>query len=226
MSAHLSANQPQIAHLDWRRIGAMSASFNLHGVAIALALLAMLAPISVPEIRVLENPTLIAEIVEPPPVQPPAILQARIETPTRSDPVPAPHPRVATDVAVDPSPTSVISTPMSQPAIPETVFAPTIVQADQPPATHGAVAYESVTTPGYPPIARRNGLEGQTILRVLVGTNGQVLTVDISRSSGHRELDRAAVIAVRGWRFRAAMESGVAIESWVEVPILFRLQRG
>ena len=54
--------------------------------------------------------------------------------------------------------------------------------------------------------------------------HGSVAAVELARSSGSTLLDEAATRAVRDrWRFIPARRDGVAIESWVEVPIKFVL---
>jgi len=212
------------AGLNWRRIGALSASFNLHGVAVSLAMLAMLTPAAAPESLETPDDALIAEFVEPPPIQaplPPTAAQPPERTASRTEP------SVRSAVQPTPVPVPVASTDAAIAAMPLVEPTMSTIKVEAPaPASYGAVVYAAVAAPAYPPIARRQGREGETLLRVLVGVDGRALKVEINRSSGHRELDRAAMIAVRGWRFRAAMEGGVAIESWVEVPIAFSLDRG
>lgn len=210
--------------LSWQRIGALSASFNLHGVAISLALLAMLTPTAALERPDVLDDTLIAEFVEPPPIQapaPPTASQPPERIVTRTDPsVRAVVQPSSVPVLVDNTGVANTERPLVEPTM-------STIEVEAPaPASSAAAAYASVAAPAYPPMARRQGREGETLLRVLVGVDGRALKVEINRSSGHRELDRAAIIAVRDWRFRAAVEGGVAIESWVEVPIAFRLDRG
>jgi len=78
--------------------------------------------------------------------------------------------------------------------------------------------------PVYPLLARRMGAQGEVLLRVRVQQNGSVAAVELVRSSGFTLLDEAATRTVRDrWRFIPARLNGVAIESWVEVPIKFVL---
>lgn len=79
--------------------------------------------------------------------------------------------------------------------------------------------------PGYPPEAFRAGEEGTVVLRVDVDAAGNPGNVDIISRSGSRDLDRAAIEAVRKWKFRPAMQGGQAVASQVEVPIDFRMDR-
>jgi periplasmic protein TonB len=88
-------------------------------------------------------------------------------------------------------------------------------------------AYGYSPPPPYPGSAVRRGLQGEVMLRVRVDAEGRVLAVEVERSSGHRELDRAAERQVRErWRFQPAQRAGRAVSSWVRVPIHFRLDRG
>jgi protein TonB len=48
--------------------------------------------------------------------------------------------------------------------------------------------------------------------------------VEINRSSGNDTLDRAAAEAIKRWRFSPARFGDKAVESWVKIPIEFRLK--
>jgi protein TonB len=83
--------------------------------------------------------------------------------------------------------------------------------------------YSNTPKPAYPDSARREGREGRVLLRVLIDEQGETKTVEVSRSSGSDALDRAAASVIRRWRFHPARSGEQAIESWVTVPIDFRL---
>lgn len=78
--------------------------------------------------------------------------------------------------------------------------------------------------PPYPLAARRHGAQGRVILSVQVSASGTSNTVLLKRSSGHAVLDNAALQTVRRWRFVPARRGAAPVESWVDVPILFRLE--
>ena len=84
-------------------------------------------------------------------------------------------------------------------------------------------AYLRNTPPAYPQASRRRGEHGQVVLRVRVTREGRADQIEIADSSGHPRLDRAAREAVAGWRFEPAYEGGMAVDSWVRVPVDFRL---
>ena len=61
--------------------------------------------------------------------------------------------------------------------------------------------------PSYPKAAYLRKLEGTVILIMLVDPDGVVTEVEVIQSSGHMLLDRAALLAARGYRFEAGEES-------------------
>ena len=77
--------------------------------------------------------------------------------------------------------------------------------------------------PVYPYRARRKEIEGRVVLRVQVLPGGTALSVELLSSSGHAILDRAALRAVRAWRFVPARRGGVPVADAIDVPISFRL---
>ncbi|MFQ5849381.1 MAG: energy transducer TonB [Candidatus Binatia bacterium] len=83
--------------------------------------------------------------------------------------------------------------------------------------------YVRMVKPEYPRQARKKGWEGTTVLRVLVDQRGHSKKIEISRSSGFETLDHAAVKAVEHWGFHPARYGARPVESWVKIPIVFRL---
>ena len=85
------------------------------------------------------------------------------------------------------------------------------------------VSYAYNPRPEYPDQARREGREGQVLLQVLVDEQGKSKWVEVNRSSGSEALDRAAAEAIKHWRFSPARYGNKSVESWVRIPIDFRL---
>lgn len=76
-------------------------------------------------------------------------------------------------------------------------------------------------------MAARQHHEGTVILLILVGVDGSPKTVEVEKSSGYRELDRAAKEQVlRHWRFNPASKGGKKVEGYARVPITFNLSGG
>lgn len=84
-------------------------------------------------------------------------------------------------------------------------------------------AYLRNPKPAYPSLARKRGWQGLVLLGVLVAAKGHALEVLVKKSSGHGILDKAAVKAVRTWRFVPATRGGRAVRARLEVPIRFSL---
>jgi protein TonB len=78
--------------------------------------------------------------------------------------------------------------------------------------------------PRYPAGARRHGIQGTTVLRVFVASDGRVTDVGIEKTAGHADLDEAAADAVRRWRFDPARRGDEAVAMWVLLPVEFRLK--
>jgi len=79
--------------------------------------------------------------------------------------------------------------------------------------------------PVYPKQARKRGVEGRVLLRVLVGTTGESLDVTTLQSSGHPILDEAANRAVQKWRFVPAQRAGLPVAAALDIPIVFRIEK-
>ena len=77
--------------------------------------------------------------------------------------------------------------------------------------------------PRYPESARRAGVQGVTLLRVRVLENGRVGEVVVDQSAGFRDLDFAAMDAVKKWLFEPARRGKEAVSVWVMLPVKFEL---
>jgi protein TonB len=47
--------------------------------------------------------------------------------------------------------------------------------------------------------------------------------VVVTRSAGHRDLDRAAIDAIRQWQFEPARRGPTPVAVWVTLPVRFEL---
>lgn len=110
--------------------------------------------------------------------------------------------------------------------------APSAAAGDARPATPAAVpesppqydaGYLDNPAPDYPAAARRRRVEGLVLLDVMVDADGRPTTVGVAASSGAAELDRAALDAVRAWRFAPARRGSESVAGRVRVPLRFRL---
>ena len=84
--------------------------------------------------------------------------------------------------------------------------------------------YGTNPLPSYPPLARERGYQGTAYLRVQIQPNGRVGKLAIDRSSGYEILDRAALDSVRAWTFLPARKNGKPVQSWVLLPVEFKIE--
>jgi len=167
-------------------------------------------------------------------IVPPAPQPAETPQPLRK-PVPQPVPQPVPAEAMAPVP-PVSAAPVA--AAPEMVVAPAAPPpvAAAPEAAAAPAALPSETQPlfdadylanpkpSYPALSRRLGEEGKVILRVQVAASGLPLAVEVQAGSGSERLDRAALDAVRRWRFVPARRGSAAVAATVLVPITFSLK--
>ena len=78
--------------------------------------------------------------------------------------------------------------------------------------------------PVYPRSARRRGREGVVTLEILVSDIGNVSEAVVVAGSGHKDLDSAAVSAVRSARFAPATEDRVQVEGRLRLTFEFKLK--
>ena len=77
--------------------------------------------------------------------------------------------------------------------------------------------------PVYPRLAIRRGIEGEVSRAVSVSASGEVAGISISKPSGSRLLDQAALEAVRQWQFAPAVRNGTPSPATTTIPVQFRL---
>lgn len=213
-------------------IGFLAGSVAVH--AVVLVVMPPLAHVSEPakagvlEVVILQPEPLPVALPEPVP-QPPRLRKPEparvpaITPPNRDAERPAPvlalsEPRPVTDGAFRAAPPPLPGLP---PPVPE--LKPQVAGVAVAPPSFSA-AYLRNPAPRYPVAARRAGEQGTVTLRVLVTRDGLPSRVDVEKGSGSPHLDAAALEAVKAWRFAPARRGDESIESWVLVPIVFRLE--
>jgi periplasmic protein TonB len=182
---------------------------------------------------------LVSEFLAPPPPNTPPVQPKLLPTPPAPAPV-TPRPAAAPvlpvapqPVAVDePSPTAPTGVVAPQPPAPP-IAAPVAATPAAPPPAPAPVMVELPSTnadylhnpkPAYPALSKRAGEQGQVLLRVLIGEDGQPQKAEIKTSSGFERLDRAALATVLQWRYVPGKRGGVAEAMWFNVPINFILE--
>lgn len=75
--------------------------------------------------------------------------------------------------------------------------------------------------PRYPEVARRSGIEGNILVRVLISSEGKVQKAEVLR--GMTIFHEAALTAVRQYEFAPARQNDKPVPVWMALPIRFRL---
>lgn len=77
--------------------------------------------------------------------------------------------------------------------------------------------------PDYPKSALRNGDSGVVTLALLIGTDGRVADSKVEKSSGFRDLDRAAQVGLGLCRFKPGTIDGAPQQSWTRMQYVWNL---
>lgn len=79
--------------------------------------------------------------------------------------------------------------------------------------------------PVYPSKLLSKGIGGRVVVEVVVDATGKISSAKVRNSSGNRDLDEAALKAVRKWRFRPAVQGGKKARATALVPFDFEVKR-
>ena len=85
-------------------------------------------------------------------------------------------------------------------------------------------AFQVHEEPTYPERARRAGVEGEVVVKILLSAQGDVIEVRLVRSSGSRLLDDAALAAAHASRFTPARRDQVPVEAEAMATYRFELR--
>lgn len=214
----------EFLHLSQRpdagRIAGTSAAIAIH----VLALMVLLSPMAPQPVMVIEDRHTPPDMPRTPvtPTPPP------VPVPVVSNPTARPQLAVRPPQSTTPATNNEVIVENGRIAVETAATATETIDAG--PAVSILLAgayleYANAPPPVYPRVALRDRLTGTVMLEVLVDIDGRPLDVKIAQSSGHRQLDRAALEHVlKRWTFRPAMKDGQAVQAIGLVPIVFNLR--
>ena len=167
------------------------------------------------KVRFVEDPPV-------PPIQPPEKVEREVQQPDRfttqqpivdlrqQEPVIVRDPPVTDPVTIDPLP------PAREPAT---------RPADPPPPVRieARIDPRSELQPPYPPAEQRMSEEGSVTVRVRIGADGRVLSIERLRATSDGFWRVTERHALRRWRFKPATEDGRPVESVREMTVHFRM---
>lgn len=186
--------------------------------------------LQVPAVRatVLEAAPVFVSLLSPPapPVPappPPPEMKPVVKPPEQrvitTAPTPAPAPFEAPPAPeVPPPPAPVVTQAPPAPPAPQPPPAP-----PPPPPQMLASEVRFLVPPRlvHPALSRRRGEYGEVLLRVEVDAQGRPVQVTVGKSSGYPLLDEAAVIALRGAKFKPHAINGVPVSARAETILAF-----
>jgi protein TonB len=100
-------------------------------------------------------------------------------------------------------------------------YSPKFARDEQPAQP---LAFDLCPRPVYPKASLRNEETGVVTLRFTIGANGRLLKQQVLRSSGFRDLDRAAQGALSQCYFRPASIKGQPVQSPMEMQYVWTLE--
>ncbi|HEY4112639.1 MAG TPA: energy transducer TonB [Rhizomicrobium sp.] len=99
------------------------------------------------------------------------------------------------------------------------LFIGTAMADDRPPA----VDTSRPTPVTYPKSSQEAGEEGKVVVAVLVSDSGVPVRATVYKSSGHSDLDDAAMSTALNWHYVPAIEGGETTQDWVTVGVDYKL---
>jgi protein TonB len=172
--------------------------------------------------------TKIIEEVKPPP---PKELPPPPPPPEMKAPPPPFIPPVEVNVQQPPPPNNTIANATNvKPATTEIQKAPPAPPAAPPgPAKTGVrtaavVDFSTCAKPEWPKSSLRNEETGTVQLSFLIAADGHVAEGKVVKSSGFRDLDKAAIAGITKCRFKPATEDGVPKEGWQQMQYVWTLE--
>lgn len=109
------------------------------------------------------------------------------------------------------------STELPKPQAPAPVVAKPVVVA--------AVAdFNSCAKPEWPKASLRNEETGTVTLSFLIGTDGRVADSKVLKSSGYRDLDRAALTGIGKCHFKPGLVDGKPEQTWMQMQYVWTLE--
>ena len=145
----------------------------------------------------------------PPPFIPP------VEVNVQQPPPPPPQSAIAVSSTAKP-----VSNELARPAAPSTAPA-----GNPNPVRVAAVAdFSTCAKPEWPKASLRNEETGTVTLSFLIGEDGRVADSKILKSSGFRDLDKAAVNGISRCHFKPGMNDGKPEKAWMQMQYVWTLE--
>jgi protein TonB len=143
----------------------------------------------------------------PPPFIPPVEVQVQQPPPQQN--------AIAVSSQAKPATTDLQRTPPAQPAP---------VKAAGPSRTAAVADFNTCAKPEWPKSSLRNEETGTVTLQFLIAEDGRVADSKIVKSSGFRDLDKAAQVGISKCRFKPGTVDGKPEQAWMQMQYVWTLE--
>jgi len=79
--------------------------------------------------------------------------------------------------------------------------------------------------PAYPETLQQQGIEGTVLLEGVISVDGSFLSPRSLNSLAHPELKKAAMDAVKQWRYQPTLLNGKPVEAVTTITVNYRLEK-
>ncbi len=116
--------------------------------------------------------------------------------------------------------------PVLRSTSPEEIYSSPRINTDHVTEVEYAVEGFANPLPKYPLVARKRGHEGQVMVRVHVSEVGQIININLIKSSRWDDLDQMTLETLESWQFKPATRAGTPIAGSVDLTFTYQLSVG
>ena len=136
---------------------------------------------------------------------------------------------IDTDITIAPTtfadnPVEVLAPPPTNDGAVDVSAAPVFTPMTVHPEIRNRREVQAALMREYPPLLRNAGIGGQVVVWFFISEEGQVLDRRVALSSGHIQLDEAALQVADVFRFSPALNREKVVQVWIQLPITFRVE--
>lgn len=114
--------------------------------------------------------------------------------------------------------------PTGVPTATPTPTPPVVLAKHEPVRVKAVIEGSACAKPEYPKNSARNDEQGTVLLGFLVGTDGRVMDSRVDKSSGFKDLDKAARQALSLCKFKPGTVDGVPQETWASLQYVWQIE--
>ena len=102
--------------------------------------------------------------------------------------------------------------------------APTFTPYTVRPRLLNREAVQQILIKEYPQLLKDARIGGTTLVWFFIDEDGRVLETRVKESSGHEQLDRAALRVASAMEFSPALNRDRRVQVWVQFPVIFQVR--